>query len=39
MASQGKRERIVKVTDAPGEPFDHGTFQIVVEPLEAGGPT
>jgi radical SAM protein with 4Fe4S-binding SPASM domain len=31
MAKDGKRERIVKATEAPGEPFDHGTFEIVVE--------
>jgi radical SAM protein with 4Fe4S-binding SPASM domain len=36
-AKQGKRERIVKVTEAPGEPFDHGAFEIVVEPMPAGG--
>lgn len=27
----GKRERIVRVQAAPGEPFDHGLFEIVVE--------
>ena len=27
------------VAAAPGEPFDHGMFGIVVEPLESGGPT
>ena len=31
MAKDGKRERIVKVTEAPGEPFDHGAFEIVVD--------
>jgi radical SAM protein with 4Fe4S-binding SPASM domain len=36
MAREGKRERIVKVTDAPGEPFDHGAFEIVVESIEGG---
>lgn len=30
---QGLRERIVKQSEAPGEPFDHGTFAIVVEPV------
>jgi radical SAM protein with 4Fe4S-binding SPASM domain len=28
---EGKRERIVADVAAPGEPFDHGTFSIVVE--------
>ena len=37
MAREGKRERIVKVTEAPGEPFDHGAFEIVVEPIPGGG--
>ena len=36
MARDGKRERIVKATEAPGEPFDHGTFEIVVESIEPG---
>src|SRR5580658_1928198 len=35
----GKRERVVRVDQAPGEPFDHGIFEIVLEdkpePLEA----
>jgi radical SAM protein with 4Fe4S-binding SPASM domain len=39
MAKEGKRERIVRVAEAPGEPFDHGRFEIVVEPLSGGGPT
>jgi len=38
MAREGKRERIVKVTEAPGEPFDNGVFEIVVEPVSDGGP-
>jgi radical SAM protein with 4Fe4S-binding SPASM domain len=39
MKREGKRERIVKVTDAPGEPFDHGVFEIVVESAPSdGGP-
>lgn len=29
---QGLRERLVLATPAPGEPFDHGVFEIVVEP-------
>jgi radical SAM protein with 4Fe4S-binding SPASM domain len=32
---QGLRERVVKVEEAPGEPFDHGKFTIVLEPLES----
>ena len=37
MARDGKRERIVRVAEAPGEPFDHGKFEIVVESLQGGG--
>ncbi|MCL2450558.1 MAG: radical SAM protein [Polyangiaceae bacterium] len=33
MAREGKRERIVRAREAPGEPFDHGAFEIVVEPI------
>jgi radical SAM protein with 4Fe4S-binding SPASM domain len=36
MQKQGKRERIVRVAEAPGEPFDHGLFEIVVEALDVG---
>lgn len=32
---RGQRERLVKVADAPGLPFDHGRFEIVVEPVAA----
>jgi hypothetical protein len=28
---QGLRERLVQVERAPGVPFDHGRFEIVVE--------
>ncbi|MBX3230197.1 MAG: radical SAM protein [Labilithrix sp.] len=28
---EGKRERIVKVSEASGQPFDHGKFEVVVE--------
>ena len=31
LAKKGLRERIVKVAEAPGEPFDFGRFEIVVE--------
>jgi radical SAM protein with 4Fe4S-binding SPASM domain len=30
--NQGLRERLVQVKPAPGEPFDHAMFDIVVEP-------
>ncbi len=30
---KGLRERVVKMEEAPGEPFDHGLFEIVVEPM------
>lgn len=30
--TDGKRERLVKVEDAPGDPFDNGRFELVVEP-------
>jgi radical SAM protein with 4Fe4S-binding SPASM domain len=31
MLREGKRERIVKVSEASGQPFDHGRFEVVVE--------
>jgi radical SAM protein with 4Fe4S-binding SPASM domain len=30
---EGKRERIVRVAPAEGKPFDHGRFDLVVEPF------
>jgi radical SAM protein with 4Fe4S-binding SPASM domain len=33
MQKVGKRERIVKVTEAEGQPFDHGEFAIVLEDM------
>jgi radical SAM protein with 4Fe4S-binding SPASM domain len=33
MDKAGLRERLVKVKDAPGHAFDHGEFQLVVEPV------
>jgi radical SAM protein with 4Fe4S-binding SPASM domain len=41
MARAGKRERIVRAREAPGEPFDHGAFDVVVEdmPKVDGGAT
>lgn len=32
-SARGLRERVEKVADAPGLPFDQGLFRIVVEPL------
>lgn len=34
-AKQGLRERLVPAAAAPGAPFDHGTFDVVVEPLDS----
>ena len=31
MAREGKRESVVRVAEAPGQPFDYGLFEIVVE--------
>jgi hypothetical protein len=33
MQREGKRERVVKVEDAPGMPFDHGKFEVIVEDI------
>jgi radical SAM protein with 4Fe4S-binding SPASM domain len=38
LARAGRRERLVRVQAAPGEPFDHGLFEIVEEPLDAPWP-
>jgi radical SAM protein with 4Fe4S-binding SPASM domain len=38
MASGGLRERLVPVEAAPGEPFDHGRFELREEPLDAPDP-
>jgi radical SAM protein with 4Fe4S-binding SPASM domain len=38
LAAQGKRERLVPATAASGRPFDHGTFSLVEEPLDAPDP-
>jgi radical SAM protein with 4Fe4S-binding SPASM domain len=35
MHRQGKRERLVPVAAPPGRPFDHGQFELIVEPLGA----
>ncbi len=36
--SQGLRERLVLAEPAPGEPFDHGRFDLLVEPLPEARP-
>lgn len=33
--ARGLRERLVQVAPAPGTPFDHGRFEIIVEPKDA----
>jgi radical SAM protein with 4Fe4S-binding SPASM domain len=33
MRAQGKRERVVQREAAPGQPFDHGMFEILIEEL------
>ncbi len=38
LARQGLRERLVPERAAAGQPFDSGTFAIVVEPLDAPDP-
>lgn len=35
LAAEGKRERLVLRELAPGQPFDSGRFEVVVEPLDA----
>lgn len=32
LARAGLRERLVRVQPAPGAPFDHGVFQVIIEP-------
>jgi Y-X(10)_GDL-associated radical SAM protein len=36
LARHGLRERVEKVADAPGEPFDYGRFNLIVEPVSGG---
>jgi radical SAM protein with 4Fe4S-binding SPASM domain len=36
MQREGKRERVVRRTAAPGQPFDYGTFEILIESLKEG---
>lgn len=35
---RGLRERLVPLDPAPGEPFDHGLFDVVVEPFDTPEP-
>ncbi|MFO0615829.1 MAG: radical SAM protein [Polyangiaceae bacterium] len=37
LAARGLRERVVRVEAPPGEPFDHGRFELVTEPLGEPG--
>jgi len=32
MQKDGKRERVIPAEPAPGQPFDHGRFELVIEP-------
>ena len=34
LAQRGLRERVVKRRDAPGQPFDYGEFELLLEPLD-----
>jgi hypothetical protein len=38
LAASGQRERLVPVQSAPGEPFDSGRFELVLEPADAPWP-
>ena len=37
LAGRGLRERVEKVADAPGLPFDNGRFDLILEPLDGSG--
>ena len=37
LAKEGKRERVVKVEEAPGRPFDAGRFALLLEPIDGKG--
>ena len=39
LAADGVRERLVLREPAPGVPFDHARFEIVLEPFDAPDPT
>jgi radical SAM protein with 4Fe4S-binding SPASM domain len=38
LAKEGKRERLIPTQAAPGRPFDHGLFDLVLEELHAPEP-
>jgi radical SAM protein with 4Fe4S-binding SPASM domain len=38
MARMGKRERVVRVEAPPGEPFDQGRFELIVEDVPSPAP-
>jgi len=38
LAAQGKRERLVPTTPAPGKPFDNGLFELVLESADTPEP-
>lgn len=38
LAREGKRERLVRTTKAPGAPFDHALFEVVIEAIDAPEP-
>jgi radical SAM protein with 4Fe4S-binding SPASM domain len=38
-AARGVRERLVRVEAAPGQPFDHGRFELQVEALPVSSPS
>ncbi len=38
LAKQGLRERLTPKAPAPGQPFDNGLFELVLEPLDAPDP-
>ncbi len=38
LAQQGLRERLVLRQKAPGQPFDHGLFELIQEPFDAPDP-
>ncbi|HSC86204.1 MAG TPA: GDL motif peptide-associated radical SAM/SPASM maturase, partial [Polyangiaceae bacterium] len=33
LAQRGQRERLVQTSRAPGDPFDHGTFELILESM------
>jgi radical SAM protein with 4Fe4S-binding SPASM domain len=38
LQAKGLRERLVRVTEAPGTPFDHALFEAIVEPITGPPP-